>query len=200
MARIGYARVSTADQGTAPQHAALEAAECDRIFTDEGVSGTHASRPQLDAMLAHLRPGDTVVIWKFDRLGRNTRHLLELIESLQAKGCAFESLTERIDTTGPMGRAMLTIMSAFAQLERDQISERTRAGLAEAAKNNRLGGRPRAADADDIAEARRWKADGVPVSKISKRLGVSRATIYRYLTHSSDVEQATISDEESQNQ
>lgn len=196
MARIGYVRVSTADQDTTAQQAALEAAKCDRVFTDEGVSGTHATRPQLDAMLDHLRPGDTVVIWKFDRLGRNTRHLLELIEILESKGCAFESLTERIDTSGPMGRAMLTIMSAFAQLERDQISERTRAGLAEAAKNNRLGGRPRAADAGEIADARKWKAEGVPVNKISKRLGVSRATVYRYLARFDDAKRGAVSDEE----
>lgn len=182
MARIGYARISTADQDAALQLAALEAADCDRVFTDEGVSGTKASRPQLDAMLDHLRPGDTVVIWKFDRLGRNTRNMLDLIETIETKGCTFESLTERIDTSGPMGRAMLTIMSAFAQLERDQISERTRAGLAEAAKNNRHGGRPRKADDQDIADARKWKAEGDGVDRIAKRLGVSRATVYRYLS------------------
>lgn len=181
MARIGYARVSTTDQDAALQLAALDKAHCDRVYTDEGVSGTKASRPQLDAMLDHLRTGDTVVIWKFDRLGRNTRNMLDLIETIESKGCTFESLTERIDTSGPMGRAMLTIMSAFAQLERDQISERTRAGLAEAARNNRLGGRPKKADAEGVADAHKWKAEGKSVEYIAKRLQVSRATVYRYL-------------------
>jgi DNA invertase Pin-like site-specific DNA recombinase len=184
MGRIGYARVSTTDQDAALQLATLEKAGCGRVYTDQGVSGTKPNRPELDAMLDHLRPGDTIVIWKFDRLGRNTRNMLDLIETIEAKGCTFESLTERIDTSGPTGRAMLTIMSAFAQLERDQIAERTRAGLAEAAKNNRHGGRPRKADAQDIADARKWKAEGDSVDRIAKRLHVSRATVYRYLRES----------------
>ena len=182
MARIGYARVSTADQNAELQLDALRKAGCDRVFTDHGVSGTRAVRPELNAMLHHLRSGDTVVIWKFDRLGRNTRNMLELIEAIEAKDCTFESLTEKIDTSGPMGRAMLTIMSAFAQLERDQLRERTMAGLLEARKNNRLGGRPRKADDQDISDAQTWKAEGVHVDRIAKRLSVSRATVYRYLS------------------
>lgn len=182
MARIGYARVSTADQNAELQLDALSKAGCDRVFTDHGVSGTKATRPELDKMLDHLRDGDTVVIWKFDRLGRNTKNMLELIETIEAKGCTFESLTEKIDTSGPMGKAMLTIMSAFAQLERDQLRERTMAGLKEARKNNRLGGRPRKADEQDISDAKRWKAEGAHVERIAKRLSVSRATVYRYLS------------------
>lgn len=181
MARIGYARVSTNDQDAQLQREALEAAGVDRIFTDHGVSGAKASRPELDKMLDHLRPGDAVVIWKFDRLGRNTKNLLDLIETIEAKGCNFESITEKIDTTGPMGKAMLTIMSAFAQLERDQIAERTKAGLAAAAKNNRLGGRPRKADDTAVQRAKQWKAEGMPVKEIAGYLEVSRATVYRYL-------------------
>ncbi|NMR29946.1 recombinase family protein [Crystallibacter degradans] len=184
MARIGYARVSTTDQDAALQLDALNKAGCDRIYTDNGVSGTKASRPELDKMLDHLRSDDVVVIWKFDRLGRNTKNLLDLVETIEAKGCGFESLTERIDTTGPMGKAMLTIMSAFAQLERDQIVERTRAGLAEAAKNNRHGGRPRKADAAAVARAHDLKGKGVAVPEIAKMLEVSRATVYRYLSES----------------
>lgn len=181
MARIGYARVSTNDQDAALQLEALQAAGTERIFTDHGVSGAKASRPQLDAMLDHLRKGDTVVIWKFDRLGRSTKNMLDLIETIENKGCNFESITEKIDTTGPMGKAMLTIMSAFAQLERDQIAERTKAGLAAAAKNNRLGGRPRKADATAVQRAKQWKADGMSAKEIAEYLGVSRATVYRYL-------------------
>lgn len=181
MARIGYARVSTSEQDAQLQLDALETTGVDRIFTDYGVSGSKGSRPELDAMLDFLRNGDTVVIWKFDRLGRSTKNMLDLIETIEAKGCNFESLTEQIDTTGPMGKAMLTIMSAFAQLERDQIAERTKAGLAAAAKNNRHGGRPRKADAQDLADVRKWKAEGMSVNRIASYLGVSRATIYRYL-------------------
>lgn len=181
MARIGYARVSTHDQDAQLQHTALYAANVDKTFTDHGISGTTASRPELDNMLDYLRPGDTVVIWKFDRLGRNTRNLLDLIETIESKGCNFESITEQIDTTGPMGKAMLTIMSAFAQLERDQIAERTKAGLAAAAKNNRHGGRPRKADDTAISRAKQWKAEGMSVKEIADYLDVSRATVYRYL-------------------
>lgn len=188
MARIGYARVSTTDQDAQLQLDRLEA-ECDRVFTDYA-SGTKASRPQLEAMLDHLRPGDEVVIWKFDRLGRNTVHLLQLVELIAEKGCTFVSLTEKIDTSGPMGTAMLTIMSAFAQLERDLISERTKAGLEAAARNNRLGGRPRKADAEDVASAKKWKTEGMPVQRIARLLGVSRATVYRYLAEDQPAEAA----------
>lgn len=181
MARIGYARVSTNDQDAQLQIEALEKAGVDKIFTDHGVSGSKASRPQLDEMLDYLRDGDTVVIWKFDRLGRSTRNMLELIETIEAKGCNFESITEQIDTTGAMGKAMLTIMSAFAQLERDQIAERTKAGLAAAAKNNRLGGRPRKADDTAVQRAKQWKAEGMSAKEIAEYLDVSRATVYRYL-------------------
>lgn len=181
MARIGYARVSTNDQDAQLQIEALEKAGVDKIFTDHGVSGSKASRPQLDEMLDYLRDGDTVVIWKFDRLGRSTRNMLELIETIEAKGCNFESITEQIDTTGAMGKAMLTIMSAFAQLERDQIAERTKAGLAAAAKNNRLGGRPRKADDTAVQRAKQWKAEGMSAKEIAAYLDVSRATVYRYL-------------------
>lgn len=180
MALIGYARVSTTDQDAELQINALKQAGCERIYTDQGVSGTKASRPELDKMLDHLRKGDEVVIWKFDRLGRNTRNMLELIETLEGMGVGFHSITERIDTTGPMGKAMLTIMSAFAQLERDQIVERTKAGLAIAAQNNRHGGRPRKADTAAVARALDLKAKGVAAPEIAKMLDVSRATVYRY--------------------
>lgn len=141
LGNIGYARVSTADQNSELQHAALKAAGCHPIFTDHGVSGSRASRPELDKMLEHLREGDEVVVWKLDRLGRNTRNLLALIDDLERRGVHFRSVTEGISTTGPMGRAMLTVMSAFAQLERDQLVERTRAGMAAAAAHGRKAGR-----------------------------------------------------------
>ncbi|MCX5044823.1 recombinase family protein [Aldersonia sp. NBC_00410] len=169
MSLIGYARVSTTDQNPQLQLDALAAAGVDRVFTDHGVSGSKTSRPQLDAVLDYRRPRDTLVVWKLDRLGRNTQRV------------GFCSLTDGITTDGPMGRAMLTIMAAFAQPEREMMIERTRAGLTAAAANGRKVGRPRKVDATDAERARAWKAKGLSAPEIARILGVSRATIYRYL-------------------
>lgn len=183
MGSIGYARVSTLEQNAVLQHAALTAAGCNRIFTDHGVSGTTASRPELDKLLDHLRKGDEVVVWKLDRLGRNTRNLLALIDDLEHRGVHFRSVTEGISTTGPMGRAMLTVMSAFAQLERDQLAERTRAGMAVAAEHGRKAGRREVTtDHAKVRRARDLKAQGLAPADIGKIIGASRATVYRYLS------------------
>jgi DNA invertase Pin-like site-specific DNA recombinase len=182
MATIGYARVSTMDQNANLQYAALKAAGCRRVFTDHGVSGTRASRPELDRLLDHLREGDEVVVWKLDRLGRNTRNLLALIDDLEDRGVHFRSLTEGITTTGAMGKAMLTVMSAFAQLERDQLAERTRAGMASAAAHGRRAGRREVTVGDwKVKRARELKAQGLNPADIGKIIGASRATVYRYL-------------------
>ncbi len=181
MAVIGYARVSTIDQDPQLQLDALKDAGAARIFTDHGVSGSKARRPQLDACLDHLREGDVLTVWKLDRLGRNTQHVLALVEELTSRKIGFRSLTEGLHTQGPMGKAMLTIMAAFAQLERDTMIERTRAGLAAAAANGRKGGRPRKVDDADAAKARIFRDQGIAVTDIAKMLGVSRATVYRYL-------------------
>jgi len=181
MAVIGYARVSTADQNAQLQLDALKEAGATRIFTDHGVSGSTASRPQLDACLDHLRKGDVLTVWKLDRLGRNTRHVLEVVDEITSRGIGFRSLTEGLHTEGAMGKAMLTIMAAFAQLERDTMIERTRAGLVAAAANGRKGGRPRKVDDADAAKARSLRDKGITASDIGKMLGVSRATVYRYL-------------------
>jgi DNA invertase Pin-like site-specific DNA recombinase len=181
MATIGYARVSTADQNMALQLNALREAGVDRVFRDQGVSGSTSARPGLDACLDHLREGDVLTVWKLDRLGRNTQHVLAIVEDLTARGVGFRSLTEGLHTDGPMGKAMLTIMAAFAQLERDTMIERTRAGLAAAAANGRKGGRPRKVDAAAAAKARSMRAKGINATDIAKMLGVSRATVYRYL-------------------
>lgn len=182
MGSIGYARVSTLEQNADLQHAALTTAGCSRIFTDHGVSGTTASRPELDKLLEHLRKGDEVVVWKLDRLGRNTRNLLALIDDLEHRGVHFRSVTEGISTTGPMGRAMVTVMSAFAQLERDQLAERTRAGMASAAMQGRKAGRREVTtDHSKVKRARELKAQGLAPADIGKIVGASRATIYRYL-------------------
>ncbi len=181
MAVIGYARVSTTDQNPQLQLDALKEAGATRIFTDHGVSGSTSSRPQLDACLDHLRQGDVLTVWKLDRLGRNTRHVLEVVDELTARGVGFRSLTEGLHTEGATGKAMLTIMAAFAQLERDTMLERTRAGLAAAAANGRMGGRPRKVADTDTAKARQLRDKGIAATDIAKMLGVSRATVYRYL-------------------
>lgn len=147
MTRLGYARVSTTDQDTELQIRELEAAGCERIYHDHGVSGTKTSRPELDKMMDRLSTGDEVVVWKLDRLGRNTRYLLELLDDFKARGIKFCSLRDGIatdpgrDLGGAMAQAMVTIISAFAQLERDQLSERTKAGMAIAAFRGRKAGR-----------------------------------------------------------
>ncbi|QDC17461.1 recombinase family protein (plasmid) [Rhodococcus ruber] len=191
MAVIGYARVSTADQNPQLQLDALEAAGVARVFTDHGVSGTQTTRPQLDAALDYVREGDTLVVWKLDRLGRDTRHVLEVVDQLHERGVGFRSLTEGITTEGAMGRAMLTIMAAFAQLERDTMVERTRAGLAAAAAAGRKGGRRPKLDEAQAARARELRAKGMTAAEVGRVLGVSRATVYRYLADLADRLDAT---------
>lgn len=135
----------------------------------------------------HLRQDDILTVWKLDRLGRNTQHVLAVIDELASRGIGFRSITEGLHTDGAMGKAMLTIMAAFAQLERDTMIERTRAGLAAAAANGRKGGRPRKVDDADAAKARTLRDKGVRAADIAKMLGVSRATTYRYLACESSV-------------
>ncbi|BBY47639.1 DNA invertase [Mycolicibacterium arabiense] len=181
MANIGYARVSTADQNMALQLDALRHAGVEKIFRDQGVSGSLAERPGLDRCLEHLREGDVLVVWKLDRLGRSTRHVLSVIDELTSRGVGFRSITDGLQTEGAMGKAMLTIMAAFAELERDTMIERTRAGLAAAAADGRKGGRPQKEDHSAVTKARSMREKGINASDIAKMLGVSRATVYRYL-------------------
>ncbi|MBB5750120.1 DNA invertase Pin-like site-specific DNA recombinase [Micrococcus sp. TA1] len=179
--------MSTVEQNADLQTRALKDAGCLKVYTDHGVSGTKAKRPQLDKLLEHARRGDELVVWKLDRLGRNTRQLLDLIDHLESEGVHFRSLTEGIATTGPMGKAMLTVMSAFAQLERDQLAERTKAGMAAAAARGRRGGRPAVtAEAEKVRQAGQYRHAGLTPPEIGKLLGVSRATVYRYLALSAD--------------
>lgn len=182
VANIGYARVSTADQNMALQLDALKQAGVEKVFRDQGVSGSLTERPGLDRCLEHLREGDVLVVWKLDRLGRSTRHVLAVIDGLTSRGIGFRSITDGLHTEGAMGKAMLTIMAAFAELERDTMIERTRAGLAAAAANGRKGGRPRKVDDADAAKARGLRDKGIAATDIAKMLGVSRATVYRYLS------------------
>jgi len=180
MENIGYIRISTRDQNTDLQDAAMKAAGITKIYTDRGISGSLASRPELDKALDHLREGDTFVVWKLDRLGRNTKNVLEVVEKLTAQGKGFRSLTEGLDTTGPMGKAMITIMAAFAELERSTMLERTRAGLDAAKAKGKVGGRPAALDAKKLARVKKLVASGDYTRKeIAEMTGVSQATLYR---------------------
>lgn len=183
MSIYGYARVSTADQSSQLQHDALAKVDgIKKVYADEGVSGTLASRPEWDKLIERLEEGDEVVVWKFDRIGRNTMNVLQAVETITSKGATFRSLTEKIDTSGPMGTAMVTIMSAFAQLERDQIVERTRAGLTAAKAQGRVGGRPSVVDAKKLATIRKLLASGDHSrADIARMVGISPATLYRVL-------------------
>ena len=146
MTSIGYARVSTGDQDTALQLDALRNAGCERLFEDKA-SGVKTDRPGLAEAIRYVRDGDTLTVWKLDRLGRSMTHLLQTVSDLEGRGVGFRSLTENIDTTTPTGRLVFHIFGALGQFERDLIRERTNAGLAAAAARGRKGGRPAAASA-----------------------------------------------------
>ena len=140
MSIVAYARVSTSEQRLVLQTQARTAAGADKIFEDQGVSGTKTSRPGLDAALAYLRDGDVLTVWRLDRLGRSTLHVLALIQELGERGVGFRSLTENVDTTTPAGRMMMQMVGSFAEFERAMIRERTSAGLAQARAEGRVGG------------------------------------------------------------
>lgn len=175
---FGYARVSTAGQDEALQLDALKKAGCDRIFTDHA-SGATSSRPALDELLGMARRGDTLVIWRLDRLGRSLRHLLEMVGDLEERGVALRSLTESIDTSSPAGRLVFHTFGALSEFERDLITERTRAGLAAARARGRVGGRPTVWTQEKRDEAQRMLSEGRSVSVVAQVLEVSRASVYR---------------------
>src|SRR5688572_11341116 len=177
---IGYARVSTGEQTLDLQLDALTKAGCGKVYR-ETASGAKADRPVLDDVLGYLRPGDTLVVWRLDRLGRSLKHLIEVVALLAERGIGFKSLTEQIDTTTPGGKLVFHVFGALAEFERDLIRERTQAGLAAARARGRKGGRPRKlADPKKLALAQRLYNDGqTDVATICKTLGISRATLYR---------------------
>ena len=179
---LGYARVSTTDQDAALQIDALNAAGCYRVFVDT-VSGSLDHRRELDMLLDQLRPGDTLVVWRLDRLGRSIRHLIDQLQALADRGVGFRSLQETIDTTSPGGQLVFHVFAALAEFERDLIRERTNAGLAAARARGRTGGRPSALSADQVRAARRmYEQKDMTVAQIGDVLGVSRTTIYRALS------------------
>lgn len=183
--KIGYARVSTQDQDIQLQIDALNADGCERIYQDV-VSGSKAARPGLDGLLSHLRPGDTVVVWKLDRLGRSLKHLIETVSGFEDTGVGFRSITEGIDTTTPAGKLVFHIFASLAEFERALIIERTKAGLESARARGRVGGN-RAVDIPDAArEAMISLYDNhaenkMTVEDIVKPYGISRSTFYKYV-------------------
>lgn len=179
--RLGYARVSTSSQDEALQLDALTKAGCDRVFVDKA-SGKLASRPALDDLLGQARPGDSLVVWRLDRLGRSLGHLIQTMQLIEARGISFVSLTEQIDTSTPTGRLVFHVFGALAEFERGLIRERTQAGLAAARARGKVGGRPSVWSEEKAATARALKASGqYDVSSIARVLGVSRASVYRLL-------------------
>jgi DNA invertase Pin-like site-specific DNA recombinase len=179
---VGYARVSTLEQTLDLQRDALLQAGCARLFTDT-VSGAKAERVGLAEALAFLRPGDTLVVWRLDRLGRSLQHLIATISALHEQGVGCKSLTEQIDTTTPSGKLIFHVFGALAEFERDLIRERTLAGLQAARARGRRGGRPRLlGSARKVALVRALYADKTTtVAEICQTLHISRATLYRYL-------------------
>ena len=181
MTLIGYARVSTAAQSLDLQSDALSVAGCTRVFTDTA-SGSLAARPQLTACLDYARDGDTLVVWRLDRLGRSLPHLIDTVRGLADRGVGFRSIQEAIDTTTPGGRLVFHVFSALAEFERDLVVERTHAGLAAARARGRVGGRkPALTPAKAKAAKDLYDAGGTSVADIARVVNVSRATLYRSL-------------------
>jgi DNA invertase Pin-like site-specific DNA recombinase len=178
---IGYARVSTSDQTLDLQKDALQKAGCDRIFTDTA-SGAKAERSGLDQAFSHIRAGDTLVVWRLDRLGRSLKHLIEAITALNTRGIGFKSITESIDTTTSGGKLVFHIFGALAEFERDIIKERTQAGLTAARARGRKGGRPKALTSRKAQQALTLYNDKHnTIDEICRTLNISRATLYRYI-------------------
>ena len=179
---IGYARVSTQDQTLDLQSDALTAAGCEKIFTDEGVSGSKTDRPGLNEALEYVRKGDVLVVWRLDRLGRSLPHLIQVVTELGDRGVDFKSLKEAIDTSSPAGKLVFHMMGAMAEFERDLIRERTNAGLAAARARGRNGGRPSVLTPEQVKMGKALAVNrDIPIAEICKQLGCSRATYYRQI-------------------
>ena len=178
---IGYARVSTRDQKAHLQLDALRDAGCEKIF-EEAASGARRDRPELNAALDFMRSGDTLVVWKLDRLARSTRQLLETVEMFERRKIGLKTITQNIDTTNAGGRLIFTVFGAIAEFEREIIRERTRAGLDAARSRGRKGGRPRSLSDKDLKQARALLTDPeITVEEVARRFGVGPSTLYRYL-------------------
>jgi DNA invertase Pin-like site-specific DNA recombinase len=177
--RIGYARVSTDDQTLDLQRDALKKAKCREIY-EEHASGKNTARPQLEACLKSLRDGDTLTVWRLDRLGRSLGDLIRLTNEFKARGVGFASLTEQIDTRSPSGQLIFHVFGALAEFERNLIRERTLAGLKAARARGRKGGRPKKLSEKDLKTVRALlKSGDIPVSTVAEKFHVARSTLYR---------------------
>lgn len=186
---IGYARVSTEDQHLHLQVDALKNAGCEKIFSDE-MSGAKSERPGLTEAITFMRPGDTLVVWRLDRLGRSLKDLIQRVEELKRRQVDFRSLTENIDTSNSGGKFMFHIFSALAEFERDLIRERTMAGLTAARARGRFGGRPKVMLMEKIKMAASlMQTPNVAIKDICKNLGISRTTLYRYIGPQGEIRQ-----------
>lgn len=180
--RIGYARVSTIEQNLNLQTDALERAGCDKIFTDTA-SGSLDRRPGLISAIEFCRAGDSLVVWKLDRLGRSLRHLIDTVNLLQSKDVEFISLQESVDTTTSGGKLVFHVFGALAEFEREMIRERTKGGLKAARDRGSLAGRPKKLSRQQIKIARKLMDDKeTKIDEITKAMNVSRSTLYRYQT------------------
>lgn len=177
--KIGYARVSSTEQNLDLQRDALNEAGCDQIY-EEKISGKSAERPELMNCLRALRAGDTLIVWRLDRLGRSLSDLLRIVNDLEEREVAFESITEKIETRSAAGRLIFHVFSSLCEFERNLIRERTKAGLQAARARGRVGGRKRKLDEKQIREIKALMRDPtIRVSDIAKRYGISRSTIYK---------------------
>lgn len=184
MMYIGYARVSKHDQNLELQRDFLTKAGCERIFEDK-VGGNQEKRLGLEKAQEILREGDTLVVWKLDRLGRSVKQLIDFVSQIQKRGIHFKSLTDAIDTETPSGRFFFHVMASLAQMERELIVERTRAGLEIARQLGRKGGRKPKMTASKIESAKKLLANNVPPKDVAKNLGISIPTLYRWIPASS---------------
>jgi DNA invertase Pin-like site-specific DNA recombinase len=178
---VGYARVSTDEQNLDLQLRALHQAGCENIFTDQGWSGCRFDRPGLDEVLTSLQSGDTLVVWRLDRLGRSIGGLIDFVEQLGKRSVEFRSLNESIDTTSSGGRLVFHIMAALAEFERTLVSERTKAGLEAARGRGARLGRPPSLTEDCLTEARRCLAMGLSRDQVASKLQITPRTLRRYL-------------------
>jgi DNA invertase Pin-like site-specific DNA recombinase len=188
---IGYARVSTHDQTLNLQQDALTKAGCNKIFTDTA-SGAKTERIGLDEALNYVRNGDTLVVWRLDRLGRSLPHLITTMTSLEERGIGFKSLTENIDTTTSGGKLIFHIFGALAEFERNLIRERTKAGLTAARERGRKGGRPKSLTGRQLGIALDLHEKRHPIAEICRTLKLSKATLYRYIKTEEKDQQSSI--------
>jgi DNA invertase Pin-like site-specific DNA recombinase len=183
---VGYARVSTIDQNLDLQLSALKEAGCEKLYQDQ-ISGTKANRPGLIMALEVLRKNDTLVVWKLDRLGRTVKGLIDLVNQLHQKEIHFKSITDNVDTSTPAGRFFFHVMASLAQMERELMAERTKAGLAAAKAKGRIGGRKRKMTQSKIESAKQLLASGSLPKDVALNLGISVPTLYRWVPASNNL-------------